>query len=142
LAYAQVSELREFLGDAFAAVEDPALGGYLDYASAEIDTRLSPHFAELPFEPVPALIGRMCLYRAAAEVLVVYYGRAGAGTEDGRAERFREDYETLLTLLLRDPALLGVELGPRRGSVAIFHDDPDRPDLSRFGRFPGEEDPW
>lgn|GEM_PF-4056477 len=142
MAYAPVSGLREFLGDAFAAVEDETLAGYLDYASAEIDTRLSPHFAELPFDPVPALIGRMCLYRAAAEVLAVYYGRTGAGTEDGRTERFREDYETLLTLLLRDPALLGVELGPRRGGVAFFHDDPDRPGLSRFGRFPGEEGSW
>ena len=85
MAYASVSELREFLGDAFASVEDDTLTGYLDYASTEIDVRLSSHFAELPFDPVPALVGRICLYRAAAEVLVVYYGRAGAGTDDGRA---------------------------------------------------------
>jgi len=141
LAYAETSELRGFLGDAFAAVQDEALAGYLEYASAEIDTRLSPHFALLPFDPAPALIRRLCLYRAAAEVLVVYYGRAGAGSEDGRAERFRSDYETLIALLLRDPALLGVELGPRRGGAAVFHDDPDRPALSRFGRFPREEEP-
>jgi phage gp36-like protein len=142
LAYADTDELRELLGDAFAAVEDETLAGYLDYASAEIDARLSPHFSELPFDPVPALVGRICLYRAAAEVLVVYYGRAGAGTDDGRAERFRDDYETLMDMLLSDPALLGLELGARRGTVATFHDDPDRPDLSRFGRFPGEEGSW
>lgn len=143
MAYANTSELRELLGDAFASVDDEALGDYLDYASEEINVRLSPHFAVLPFDPVPVLIGRISLYRAAAEVLVVYYGRAGAGTDDGRAGRFRDDYETLMDMLLRDPALLGVELGPRRGAPATFHDDPDQPALSRFGRFPREEaPPW
>ena len=71
----------------------------------------------------------------------VYYGRTGAGVDDGRSKRFREDYESLLDMLLRDPALLGVELGSGRGSVATFYDDPDRPSLSRFGRYPQEEDP-
>lgn len=143
MAYAGAIALRELLGDAFASVDDEALGDYLAYSSEEIDVRLSPHFAELPFDPVPALVERVCLYRAAAEVLVVYYGRAGAGTDDGRAGSFRDDYETLMDMLLRDPALLGVELGPRRGAPATFHDDPDQPALSRFGRFPREEaPPW
>ncbi len=143
MAYAGAIALRELLGDAFASVDDEALGDYLAYASEEINVRLSPHFAELPFNPVPALVERICLYRAAAEVLVVYYGRTGAGTDDGRADSFRDDYEILMDMLLRDPALLGLELGPRRGAPATFHDDPDQPALSRFGRFPGEEaPPW
>lgn len=143
MAYAGAIALRELLGGAFDSVDDEALGDYLAYASEEIDVRLSPHFAELPFDPVPALVERICLYRAAAEVLVVYYGRAGAGTDDGRAGSFRDDYETLMDMLLRDPALLGVELGPRRGAPAAFHDDPDQPALSRFERLPREEaPPW
>jgi phage gp36-like protein len=134
VAYAAVSALREFLGDAFAAVGDSVLEDYLDYASVEIDARLSPYLLETPVDPAPPLLVRLCLYRAAAEVLAVYYGKSGAAVEDGRAERFLADYRELLGLLQRDPALLGVPLAGGRGAPAWFHDDPDSPTLSRFAR--------
>lgn len=136
MAYAAVSALREFLGDAFAAVGDGALEEYLNYASAEIDARLSPYLIETPVDPAPSLLVRLCLYRAAAEVLAVYYGKGGATKEDGRVERFLADYKDLLRLLQRDPALLGVPLSEGRGAPAWFHDDPDQPTLSRFRRLP------
>jgi len=134
VSYAEVSRLRELLGDAFAAVEDSALSSYLDAAGAEIDMRLKASVTVLPLDPVPPVIERLCLYRAAAEALTVYYGRAGSSSDDGRAERFRADYEALLALLERDPALLGRELATGRGGPTWFHDDPDRPGLSRFRR--------
>lgn len=104
MAYAGVNALREFLGDAFTEVKDDTLEGYLDYASMEIDLRLAPRFAVLPFDPVSVLIERMCLYRATTEILTIYYGRSGV-KPNTRAQHFREDYEMLLALIERDPAL-------------------------------------
>lgn len=136
MAYAATPGLREFLGRAFDALDDATLQTYLDYASAEIDTRLSPCVQGLPVEPAPPLLERLCLYRAAAEVLGVYYGRSGASRDDGRAERFLADYRELLGLLQRDPALLGLPLVRGRGAPVWHHDDPDSPQTSRFRRLP------
>ncbi len=135
MPYAETSQLRELLGDAFAAVSDETLTDYLEAADAELDLRLRAVVAETPLDPVPPIVERLCLYRAAAEVLTVYYGRAGAAADDGRAERFRADYDALVTLLVRDPALLGRELAAGRGGPAWFRDDPNTPTLSSFRRF-------
>jgi len=131
--YATPDQLRELLGEGFAAVEDAVLIDYLSAAEEELKARLCLLLAELPADP-PPLLARLTLYRAAAEVLTVYYGTSGSGADDGRQEFFTRNYSDLLGLIERDPALLGLLLTPGRGSACWFHEDPERPTHSRFRR--------
>jgi len=132
--YATPDQLRELLGEGFAAVEDAVLTDYLTAAEEELKARLCLLLAELPAESPPPLLSRLTLYRAAAEVVVVYYGTSGAVADDGRQEFFTENYATLLGLIERDPALLSLPLSAGRGSACWFHEDPERPTHSRFRR--------
>ncbi len=132
--YATPDQLRELLGEGFAAVEDATLTEYLAAAEEELRARLCLLLAEVPVELPPPLLVRLTLYRAAAEVIAVYYGSSGAGVEDGRQEFFTDNYAALLGLIERDPALLGLRLSAGRGTACWHREDPEQPTDSHFSR--------